>query len=205
MKHFVLSMLLTSAAVFPQPSPQEKREGFRPMCNGKDLTGWDGDPQLWKVQGGVVVGSTEGVTLKANSFLISKKEYSDFILRTDIRLRNHNSGIQFRSEALPDYVVRGLQCDMAENNYWGSIYDERGKRGIIINGWKDKAEKVVKNGDWNSVEIYAKGEDIRITINGLVTAELKDSSKLSGIIAFQVHRGPAMQVEFRNTRIKELK
>ena len=175
------------------------------MFNGKDLAGWDGDPQLWKMQGGVVVGSTEGVTLKANSFLISKKEYSDFVLRTDIRLRNHNSGIQFRSEALPDYVVRGLQCDMAENNYWGSIYDERGKRGIIINGWKDKAEKVVKNADWNSVEIYAKGEDIRITINGLVTAELKDSSKLSGIIAFQVHRGPAMKVEFRNTRIKELK
>jgi hypothetical protein len=205
MKRQIAALFLASAAAFPQLSPQEKAEGFRPMFNRKNLDGWDGDPRLWKVVDGAVTGSTEGVTLKANSFLISKKEYSDFVFRAQVKLRNHNSGIQFRSEALPDWVVRGLQADMAENNYWGSIYDERGKRGIMVNGWTGKAEKVVKPGDWNEVEIYCKGEEIRIQVNGLTTAEIKDSVKMSGVIAFQLHRGPEMKAEFRNVRIRELK
>lgn len=174
------------------------------MFNGKDLDGWDGDPRLWKVRDGMIVGSTEGVTLDHNSFLITRKSYANFVLRLEVKMRNGNSGIQFRSEALPDWVVRGLQADMAENNFWGSIYDERGKRGIIVNGWKDKAEKVVRLKDWNDYEISCQGDSIEIKVNGLVTAQLQDSSKLDGIIALQLHRGPPMEVYFRNLRIKVL-
>jgi hypothetical protein len=94
---------------------------------------------------------------------------------------------------------------MAEGNWWGGIYEERGSRGVMVNGWKGKAEKVVKPADWNDIEIYCRGEDIRITLNGMVTAELKDSARLQGIIAFQLHKGPPMQVSFRNVMIKELK
>ena len=186
-------------------SPAEKKEGFVPLFNGKNLDGWDGDPRLWKVHDASIVGNTEGVEMEANSFLISKKSYSDFILRTDVKLRNHNSGIQFRSEALPKWVVRGLQGDMAEGNWWGSIYDERGKRGVIVNGWKGKAETVVKPKDWNSFEILCKGDLIQIRVNGLLTAELHDTAKMDGVLALQVHKGPGMEVEFRNMRIKELK
>ena len=71
-----------------------------PLFNGKNLDGWDGDPRLWSVKDGIIVGSTEGVPLEHNEFLISKKKYSNFILRADMKLRNHNSGIQFRSKAL---------------------------------------------------------------------------------------------------------
>ncbi len=181
------------------------QRGFTPLFNGKDLTGWDGDPRIWKVRNGVLVGSTEGVTLTDNSFLISKGTYSDFTLRLQVRLRNHNSGIQFRSEALPNFVVRGLQADMAENNWWGSLYDEKGKRGVMVNGWKGKAETVVKPKDWNDYEVHAAGDLIRLTVNGLVTVETRDSERLSGILALQVHKGPPMEVEFRNIKIKVLK
>ena len=175
------------------------------MFNGRDLSGWDGDPRIWKVRDGVIVGSTEGVSLNDNSFLISKANYSNFILRVETKLRNHNSGIQFRSEVLPHWVVRGLQADMAENNYWGSIYDEKGTRGIVVNGWPGKAEKVVKPNDWNAYEVYANGDHIRLTVNGLVTAEIHDTGpRRDGVIAFQVHRGPPMEVSFRNVRIKLL-
>ena len=44
-----------------------------------------------------------------------------------------------------------------------------------------------------------------IKINGQVTSELKDTSKPSGILAIQLHRGPDMKVEFRNIRLKEAK
>ena len=127
------------------------------------------------------------------------------MLRTQVKLRNHNSGIQFRSEALPNWVVRGLQADMAEGNWWGSIYDEKGTRGTIVNGWKGKAEKVLRAGDWNDYEVLCDGDLIRLTVNGLVTAELHDpASPRTGIIALQLHKGTPMQVEFRNIRIREL-
>jgi len=174
------------------------------VFNGKNLDDWDGDPKLWSVRDGMIVGSTEGVKLKSNSFLITKQPYKNFILRAEVKLRNHNSGIQFRSEALPDWVVRGYQADMAENNYWGSIYDERG-RGMLAEGWKGKAETVVKAKDWNEYEILCDGDHIQLKLNGLVTADIHDSAKLEGIIALQIHAGPPMEAYFRNVRIKILK
>ncbi len=199
MKRLLLLLSLVSVAGFAA------EPGFRSLFNGKNLNGWDGDPRLWKVQNGTIVGSTEGVTLQGNTFLISKKKYANFILRAEVKLRNHNSGIQFRSEALPNWVVRGYQADMAENNYWGCIYDERGKRGVLVNGWKDKAEKVVKLKDWNDYEIQCEGDHIQVKLNGMLTADLHDSERLEGIIAFQLHRGPPMEAYFRNIRIKVLK
>jgi hypothetical protein len=183
----------------------EVEAGFRPLFNGKNLDGWDGDPRLWTVRDGVIFGSTEGegIKLERNTFLISKEKYKNFTLRLQIRLQNHNSGVQFRSEALPGWVVRGLQADAAENNWWGSIYEEGGKRGVMVNGWKGKAETVVKPG-WNDYEIHCEGDKIRLTLNGMVTSELEDSVWKEGVIAFQLHRGPPMRAEFRNVRIKVL-
>jgi len=191
-------VILFAAAAFAE-------DGFVPLFNGKNLDGWDGDPRLWSVKDGMIVGSTEGVSLEHNEFLISKKQYSNFILRADMKLRNHNSGIQFRSKALPDWVVSGYQADAAENNYWGCLYEEKGTRGIMVNGWKDKGENVVKLKDWNTYEILCDGDHIQIKLNGTVTADLHDSASLSGVIAMQLHRGPPMQAYFRHIQIKVLK
>lgn len=203
-KRLVLVAALAALAAAQPISPEEKRSGFKPLFNGKDLKEWKGDPKLWKVDNGVIVGSTDGIEIPHNTFLIHKQEFGDFHLKFQIRLRNHNSGVQFRSEELPEFVVKGLQADMAEGAWWGSIYDEKGTRGVIVNGWKGKAEKVVKAGEWNDYEIWAKGDQIRITVNGMVTAELTDSSKLSGVLALQLHKGPGMKAEFRHLRIKRL-
>jgi hypothetical protein len=199
-KKLLLALLVCALGAFA-------KDGFQPLFNGKNLDGWDGDPRLWKAQDGMIIGSTEGTPLEYNSFLITKKTYANFILRAQAKLRNHNSGIQFRSEEVPDlkWAVRGYQADMAENNYWGCIYEERGKRGILVNGWKDKAEKVVKLTDWNDLELLCDGDHINLKVNGMETADLHDSAKLDGIIALQLHKGPPMQVYFRNIQIKVLK
>jgi hypothetical protein len=186
-------------------SKVERKDGFKLLFDGKSLKGWEGDPELWRVEAGELIGSTDKKEIKTNTFLISTKEYGDFELRLEMKIRNGNSGVQFRSTKYPDFVVGGLQADAADNNWWGGVYDEKGKRGVMVNGWKDKAEKVVKNGDWNEMILRCKGEDIAITINGLKTAELKDSVKMSGVIALQLHRGPGMEARFRNIRLKELK
>ena len=196
MRRLILLLVFAAAAL--------AQDGFKPLFNGKNLDGWDGDPRMWSVRDGMIVGATEGVTMTDNSFLISKKPYRNFILRAEMKLRNHNSGIQFRSEALANWVVRGYQADAAEDNYWGNIYEEKG-RGTLVDGWKGKAEKVVKLNGWNDYEILCDGDHIRLTLNGLETADLHDSARLEGIIAFQLHQGPPMEVYFRNVRIKILK
>ncbi|MGA2134592.1 MAG: DUF1080 domain-containing protein [Bryobacteraceae bacterium] len=180
------------------------QDGFVPLFNGKNLDGWDGDPRIWSVRDGTIVGHTEGVTMTDNSFLISKQSYGNFVLRVEMKLRNHNSGIQFRSERMPNWVVRGYQADAAQDNYWGNIYEEKG-RGTLVDGWKGKGEKAVKLKDWNEYEILCDGDHIRLTLNGTVTADFHDSARLDGILAFQLHQGPAMEVYFRNVRIKVLK
>ena len=81
----------------------EEEEGFNPLFDGKTLNGWDGDPRLWSVEDGAIVGSTDSVSIQRNTFLIyTAKQFGDFIFRAQVKLRNHNSGIQFRSEALPE-------------------------------------------------------------------------------------------------------
>jgi len=196
-----------SLPVLAAPVLAAVEQGFRPLFDGKTLNGWDGNPELWSVKDGVIVGSTEGHPLKGNTFLISKDKFQDFELRLDIKLRNHNSGVQFRSERVPDsdWVIRGLQADAAEGNWWGSIYDEKGKRGVIVNGWKGKGETVVKADGWNQYSIWCKGGDIKVTLNGLVTSELHGEEPKSGVIALQLHAGPPMVAEFRNIRIQEFK
>jgi len=197
MSRFAALLLLCSLWAFAE-------EGFRPLFNGRNLDGWDGDPRLWSVRNGAIVGSTERATLLQNSFLISKRPFANFILRVECKLRNHNSGIQFRSEALADWVVRGYQADMAEDNYWGNIYDERGTRGTMVDGWP-KAKSVVHLKDWNEYEISCDGDHIQLKLNDVQTADLHDSVRKSGIIALQLHSGPPMEAYFRNIRIRELK
>jgi hypothetical protein len=193
----LLLLLPLAVAAFAQ-------DGFVPLFNGKNLDGWDGDSRMWSVRDGMIVGATEGVTMTDNSFLISKKPYANFVLRAQMKLRNHNSGIQFRSEAMPNWVVRGYQADAGQDSYWGNIYEEKG-RGTLVDGWKGKGEKVVKLKDWNDYEILCEGDHIRLTLNGTVTADMHDSARLEGILALQLHRGPAMEVYFRNVKIKILK
>lgn len=188
----------------------EAPEGFVPLFNGKDLTGWSGDPTLWRVEGGVIVGSTDNTRIEHNTFLSTEKEYSDFILRAKVKLRNHNSGIQFRSEQMDDYVVAGYQADIAEKTYFGMLYEER-KRGFmpywetLSQEEKDAIQAVVKHGDWNEFEILAEGDHIKLTLNGKVSCDIQDPDGAKrGVIALQLHAGDPMEVRFKDIYIKEL-
>ena len=76
-------------------------ENAKDFFNGKDLTGWDGDPKLWKVENGEIVGKTT-TGLKQNKFLESDLAVENFKLSLKVKLTPNtgNSGIQFRSEPL---------------------------------------------------------------------------------------------------------
>jgi len=209
-----------------------KEQSFVRIFNGKDLTGWDGDPRLWSVKDGAIRGET---TLenpaRGNTFIIWRGGIlSDFELRLSFRIgTTGNSGVQIRSRDRGKWVVSGYQVEVApKKSQMGLLYDERGKRGgLAVAGQKvvfdAKGEKKVagslgdpkeiqnnyKENDWNDLVVVGRGNKLTQQINGVVFSELTDEqegvSTTTGILALQIHAGPPMVVEFKNIRLKTLK
>jgi uncharacterized protein (TIGR03067 family) len=133
--------------------------GFKSLFNGRDLSGWEGNKDLWSVEDGAITGRTppqpddpKKSTLKHNTFLVYQGgEFGDFELHLKYRIVEGNSGIQYRSKVLRQGeqgpVVGGYQADFeAGKTYSGILYDEggvAGKRGIMA----QRGEKVVWNAD----------------------------------------------------------
>lgn len=132
------------AADAPLSAPAETPD-MKPIFNGKDLSGWDGDPRLWSVKDGAIHGETSPENpAKGNTFLIWKDGATkDFELRLSFRCSvTNNSGIQYRSkqfEPKPNeqnrWRLHGYQHEIRNENKMpnvsGFIYDEGGKRKRI--------------------------------------------------------------------------
>lgn len=169
--------------------------------NGKDLAGWLGDPKVWRVEAGEIVGAApQG--LARNEFLKSELDLGDFRLAVEVRLAGDegNSGIQFRTRALEDGEVAGYQADIGPG-WWGKLYEEGG-RAVLS---EKSGEPFVRRGDWNEYVIEAVGHRVRTWINGMACVDLDDpKGALRGIVAFQVHSGGPTEIRFRNLRLELL-
>jgi hypothetical protein len=181
-------------------------EGFKPLFDGRTLSGWKGDEKLWSVADGSIVGTTDDATLQHNTFLATEKTYKNFVLKAKFKLRNGNSGIQYRSKSFPEHVVKGYQADIAENMFMGILYEEGG-RGILVNVKPAEVAEHVKKDDWNEYVITADGSHITQVLNGFTTVDYTEKSEqgaIEGIIALQLHVGPKMRVWFKDIEIREL-
>ncbi len=170
------------------------------LFNGKDLAGWSGNPRLWSVDNGEIVGVSPGI--KNNEFLISDLLVGDFELTLQIKLTPNagNSGIQFRSKAVSNGSVSGYQAD-AGAGWWGKLYEEHG-RALL---WKKAAEEAVNLNGWNEYRIVAVGDHIRTWINGSAAVDLHDpDGARRGILAFQIHSGGPMEVRFKDLKLSLL-
>ena len=203
-------------------------KGFRALFNGKDLDGWDGNPDLWSVEDGVIVGqTTDPKQLAYNQFLIWRGgSVKNFELRMTVRVKGNNSGIQYRSKELPKvgkWSIGGYQCDIhptARNN--AMAYEERGRGIVALNGqevmtdgdgrrWLSAERETVEVdvAEWHEYTVIARGNHLVHKVDGKVTAELWDfdekARSLEGLLAVQIHRGPPMKLEIKDVRLKELK
>lgn len=205
--HSLRSLIGLSGVLVAVMSLSADEPGFTPLFNGKDLSGWDGDFDLWKADDGMIVGDSQGI--KHNQFLKTKRSFEDFELRLEFRLKDGvgNSGVQFRSKAVEDSTeVSGYQADVGEK-YWGCLYDESRRRKVLAQA-DAKMNDVLKKEDWNEYVIRAEGNRIMLAINGVTTVDYREEDAdipRTGFIALQVHSGPPLRVEFRNIRLKELK
>jgi len=193
-------------------------EGFTPLFNGKDLSGWTYAKNSkagkgYQVKDGGIVYCTP----KDGGQLRTEKEYADFVLRFDFKLTaNANNGIAIRTPIEGDAAYVGMEIQVLDDSgseytrlkpfqYHGSIYDViPAKRGHL---------KPV--GEWNTQEITAKGSRVTIKLNGQSIidtdlADIKDEAVLKKHPGLRNTKGRiglcghGKEVEFRNMRIKEL-
>lgn len=238
-----LCMVFIAVACLPVLAGEE----VRPF-NGKDLTDWSGNMDLWSVQDGAITGKTpadpenpEKSILKHNTFLVWEGgEIGDFELTLKYRIVDGNSGIHYRSSVLEPGefgpIVTGYQADFeAGTKYSGILYEERGRGILALRGQKTiikpgtadakgkvkaKVDEVgsvgdseaiqssIKSEDWNDYKIIAKGNHLQHFINGMQTIDVTDTdaghAAKKGVLAFQIHQGPPMTVQFKDIVIKPL-
>jgi hypothetical protein len=182
------------------------------MFKGDTFAGWvqHGGKAKYTIKNGVITGTA--VPKTPNSFLCTKRDFSDFILEVEFKVDPVlNSGIQIRIHVFEkDTVVKiksakgkarerkisagrvhgyQVEIDPSKRAWSAGIYDE-GRRGWLYNlaGEKHaKARAAFKQGEWNHYRVEAIGDRIKTWINGVPAANLKDGLTSSGFIALQVH------------------
>lgn len=201
------------------------------LFNGRDLTGWEGDPQVWSVRDGAICGeSTWSHPVLRNTFLTWRGgEVRNFELRFAVRLSGGNSGVQYRSTQFPGYVVAGYQAEITDTPaHVGFLYEERGRKFLALpgervwlapngerrlQGWlfspaEFMRQRPFRAGEWNQYRIVARGPRLAHFVNGMQTVAVIDSdprkSASAGILALQVHAGLPMKVEFKDLFLRTL-
>jgi 3-keto-disaccharide hydrolase len=223
------AFLLNLVCVPPASTMAHAGDGFETIFDGRSLAGWRGKSQFWSVRDGAITGETtmENPT-KGNTFLIFTSDVADFELRLKVKILSGNSGIQFRSVDVGDFVVHGYQTDIdSTEKYLGDLYEEGG-RGLLARGGEkveisEDGNKIVVGKthdlheigtairwqDWNDYHVIAKGNRVVQEINGLQTVDVIDKerkkARLEGILALQLHAGSPMLVQFKDIQLKPLK
>lgn len=200
----VFTSILSSVG-WSQPSE------FVSLFDGKSLSGWQGDERFWRAENGVLIGQTTSeVKTKKNTFLVyGEKEFADFELRFSFRVQGGNSGVQYRSQLVSQWVVKGLQADFEDqmhegkDKFSGMFFEENGRmfmgqRGEVVivrsNQEKPKAPRIekiatvgdatelethIRRDDWNDYIVLAKGNTFMHIINGHVMSIGIDEDELN--------------------------
>ena len=177
----------------------DTEEGFVRLFDGKTLDGWN-------LMNGAKF-SVENKVIKLNGgsgWLRSDKEYSDFVIRLEMRFMkpNQDGGVFMRcSMAGDEWPVERweVQCENSKRmaKLFGPEDDPKHKRNIPL------TQKVLKpEGEWNAYEIKLVGPSIEVHLNGeLVTTSDSLGKYTHGYIGLQGEGGIH---EYRNIRIKDL-
>ena len=200
----------------------DKEEGYVSLFNGKDLAGWRygkrGDGENKSGQGYQVENGVIFCTKGDGGNMYTEKEYGDFSFRFEFKLeQNANNGIGIRAPLEGDAAYVGMEIQVLDD--YGPQYKDKLEpwqyHGSIYNVVPAKRGALKPAGEWNTEEIYAKGRQIKVTVNGTVIVDanlddVKDEATLKkhpGLARTKGHigfLGHGTRVEFRTLRIKEL-
>lgn len=232
MKKITCLIIVTTCLLAAGAAGQSLEPGFQSLFNGRDLSGWDGDPKFWSVKDGAVTGVTRPEDQKKESmtYLIWKGgAVDDFELRLSYRLAGErvNTGISYRGKREGNWMVNGYQADIENGNQWNGVLVEmggrlhlarRGQKTLVDSAGKinivgslgdpDELQALIKKDDWNEYVVIARGNHLTHQINGRVMIEARDEQAekraLSGVLGLQLHHSYPQTVQFKNIRIRTL-
>lgn len=182
---------------------------WKSLIKGTDLGDWEqvGGKARYEIDGDLIVGYT--VPDSPNSFLTTKKKYSDFILEYETFVDpGMNSGVQIRSHVGSKGIVEGYQIevDPTPRRFSGGFYDEKRRRWMYPLTRNEKGRDAFRNGEWNHFRIEAIGNSFQVFVNGIQTVAIVDDMTPEGFFGLQVHsiKDPSWagrKVRWRNMRI----
>jgi serine/threonine protein kinase len=192
------------------PATRPNEQGFAPLFNGKDLTGWKTHPSQpgnWRVENGVLVGSGP-----RESYLYTERgDYKDFHLRVEARINDGgNSGVFFRTPFGPRVPTNSPVRPVGFEAQINSTHQDPNKTGSLyllgVGAIVGLRETPVSPGEWFTEEVIAEGNHLIIKVNGTTTADYTDQKRLftSGHLALQ-QLNPETMAEFRKIEIKEMR
>ncbi|MBS3771106.1 MAG: DUF1080 domain-containing protein [Bacteroidales bacterium] len=212
MKNILKITGVAAVSIFFAISCTQTEPEWDRLYNEENLDQWvqlNGEAN-YSLEDGMIVGET--VMNTPNSFLCTKEQYGDFILKVDFKVDDGlNSGIQIRSNSIPEYKdnrVHGYQVeiDPSDRAWSAGVYDEA-RRGWLYNLEDNPdAREAFKNEEWNTYRIEALGDTIQTWINGVPAANLVDNMTDEGFIGLQVHgigddeEKEGLKVRWRNFR-----
>ncbi len=179
-------------------------------CGHLPTQGWitliDGNAGMenWNITGGGNWRAADGAiqadksTTKGASVLVSKKSFKDFELIVEFWAGDDtNSGIYIRA---PNPETVNTATGAYEVQIWDKNPNPDYSTGALVN--VAKVSPIYKaGGRWNTYEIYAKGPEITVKLNGVVTVSAQDSRSAQGRIGIQFNGGP---IKIRKLLVKEL-
>jgi hypothetical protein len=211
MKSVLAFIALTLSMAFASAIEQRPAAGKAvPIFDGQSFAGWEGNLNVFRIEGGAIVGGSLTDKIPRNEFLCSTAAYSDFELRLQVKLLGGdaaNAGVQFRTKRIPqDHEVSGYQADMG-TGWWGALYDESRRKKVLKGPDQNVMKNVVRAGDWNDYVIRAEGKHIQLSINGVQTVDYVETAPTvdaSGVICPQIHAGPPSEAWYKDITLRDL-
>jgi Domain of Unknown Function (DUF1080) len=216
-KYQYLFLTILLSVSFLSSDAQNKAGDWVNLFDGKTLNGWKQatGTATYSVENGMIVGTT--VVNSPNSFLVTGKEYGDFVLELDNKVDDttSNSGVQTRSHfdqaannGAGKVYGRQVEIDPSARKWTGGIYDEGRRDWLYPLELNAKAKPAFKVGQWNHFKIECIGNSIKTWVNGVPTAYMVDTVDSKGFIGLQVHSignnvaEAGKKIYFKNIRIK---
>jgi Domain of Unknown Function (DUF1080) len=203
----VISAILLALVLGTAAAPA--KAAWVALFDGQDLHGWkaNGD-EKWVVEQGAILGESAA---KKYGYLTTEKTYRDF----DLRLRfkgeaNGNAGLFLHSritglnpEHGPDIEGMQVEVDPTPGKHTGGLYESGGREWVAMP--TPEAEKALKPGAWNDLEVSVHGNHIITQLNGVRVADFTDSAPrfTDGVIGLQIHTGGGVKVRWKDIFIRQ--
>ena len=216
---FLAALVAAGLALAARAADRDVPEGFQPLFNGKDLSGWQvnegGKLDRWGAGDGILFTTGK----PGGGWLMTEKEYGDFEILLEYKVpKAGNSGVALRSPLKGDPAYVGMEIQILDNPWYLDEKNYKGLKPVQLTGAiygvvAPEPDATKKAGTWNKMHITAKGRHVTVEVNGtrVVDADLDDYKEHAkqhpgllrdqGRLGLQCHTD---RVEFRHIYVKPL-